>query len=44
LASARAQKIGLSQDNAGKIDFDKGRKTVEFAAAQLEKEVLAALK
>jgi creatinine amidohydrolase len=40
----RDKKIGLSQDDAAKIDFDKGRKLIEFRAAQLEKEVNALLK
>ena len=29
------RKIGLSSENTGKIDFDKGRKCVEFSAEQL---------
>ncbi len=43
-AAARDQKIGLSPDNASKIDFDKGRRVIEFRAEQLADEVMAELK
>jgi hypothetical protein len=35
----RDRKVGLLRENAGRIDFDKGRRIVERRAAQLEKEV-----
>jgi creatinine amidohydrolase len=35
----RDRKVGLLRENAGRIDFDKGRRIVEYRAAQLQKMV-----
>ena len=40
----RDRKIKLLHENVDKIDFEKGRKIIEFRAKQLEKEVKDALK
>jgi hypothetical protein len=37
----RDRKVRLLRENAGRIDFDKGRRIIEYRAAQLEKRVRA---
>jgi len=38
----RDRKVKLLRENAGRIDFDKGRRIIEYRAARLEKRVRAA--
>ena len=40
----RDRKVGLLQENAVKMDFDKGGKIIEFRATQLEKDINGILK
>jgi len=40
----RDRKVKLLHENADKIDFDKGRKIIEFRAAQLENDISGILK